>query len=96
MSELRIKDILAEQGKTSKWLATETGVTPATISNINKGVHFPNKDLLFKIAEVLDVDVKELFNSTKSTKEDVSPIFIESGGKYIKVGEIKNNLLNEG
>lgn len=91
MSELRIKDLLAELGKTSKWLASETGVTPATISNINKGVHFPNKDLLFKIAEVLDVDIKDLFHSTKSNEENSRPIFIEENGKYIKIGEIKSN-----
>ena len=89
MNELRIKEILSQKGLTSKHLAEQTGVTPATISNINKGVHFPNKDLLFKIAEVLEVDIKDLFNSTKDQEEKGRSIFIEENGKYIKIGELK-------
>ena len=86
MSALRLKEILSEKGLSSKYLAEQTNVTPATISNINKGVHFPTKDLLFKIAEVLEVDVKDLFYSTKDTAG--KPIFIQEDGKYVKIGEL--------
>lgn len=90
MSILRLKDILAEKGISSKYLSEKVGVTPATISNINNGNHFPKQDLLLKLAEVLQVDVKDLFHSTKTKPQE--PIYIEKDGKYIKIGELKPDL----
>jgi transcriptional regulator with XRE-family HTH domain len=69
MSVLRLKEILKEKEMSGKGLAEIVGVTQATISNISNGNHFPKPDLLLKIAETLDVDVKDLFNSTKTDKE---------------------------
>ncbi len=68
MGILRLKEILKEKGITGKDLAKKVGVTQATISNINNDVHFPTSDLLLKIAETLNIDVKDLFHSTKETK----------------------------
>jgi transcriptional regulator with XRE-family HTH domain len=97
MELLKIKELLKEKGMTSKDLAEKLDVTPATVSNINNGNHFPKPDLLLKIAEVLDVDIKELFLSTKdSTGKGKEPIYIEKGGKYINIGEIRLNGINEG
>lgn len=93
MSLLRIKELLAEKNISSKNLSERVGVTPATISNINNGNHFPKEDLLLKIAKELDVDVKDLFLSTKET--NTRPIFIEEKGNYIKVGEIRLDKIKE-
>ncbi len=68
MGILRLKEILKEKGITGKDLAKKVGVTQATISNINNDVHFPTSDLLLKIADYLNIDVKDLFISTKETK----------------------------
>lgn len=87
MSTLRLKELLAEKGYSSKYLAEKVEVTPATISNINNGNHFPKEELLIKIAEVLGVEVRDLFKT--NTKLSGSPIYIEKDGKYIKVGELK-------
>ncbi len=65
MSILRLKEILKEKSITGKDLAQKVGVTQATISNINNGVHFPTADLLLKIAQTLNVDVRDLFYSSK-------------------------------
>ncbi|MGY0427080.1 MAG: helix-turn-helix transcriptional regulator [Polaribacter sp.] len=69
MSVLRLKEVLKEKGISGKGLAETVGVTQATISNISNGNHFPKPDLLLKIAETLDIDIKDLFNSTKIDKE---------------------------
>lgn len=94
MSILRLKEILAEKGISSKTLSEEVGVTPATISNINNGNHFPKEELLVKIAKILDVDVKDLFRSSQESNK--KPIFIEMDGKYVKVGEINLDKINKG
>jgi len=67
---LKLKEILKEKGKTGKELAELVEVTPATISNIINGNHFPKPELLKQIALVLDVDIRELFIPTKEEKQD--------------------------
>ena len=84
---LRLKEILAEKKMTGKELADRVGVTQATISTINSGDTFPRGDLLVKIAEVLDVDVRELFHPTKSV--DKEKIYVIRDGAFVEIGEIK-------
>lgn len=67
MSILRIKEIMTTKGISRDDLASGTGVSPTTISNISSEKNMPTIQLLLKIAEVLDVDVRELFVSTKGT-----------------------------
>lgn len=69
MNILRLKELLKEKGLTGKDLAENVNVTPASISNIVQGNSFPKPDLLLQIAETLDVDVRDLFNRTKTNKE---------------------------
>jgi transcriptional regulator with XRE-family HTH domain len=87
MSILRLKEILIEKGISGKDLAAKVEVTPASISNIVQGNSFPKPDLLIKIAEVLDVDVRELFVPTKETETET--IFSFREGSYIPIGELK-------
>ena len=82
MELLRIKDLLRERGVTSKDLAERLEVTPATVSNINNGNHFPKPELLKKIAEVLNVDIRELFYSTKDS--DLNG-FVEYKGEVFRI-----------
>lgn len=90
MELLRIKELLKEKGITSKDLADKLDVTPATVSNINNGNHFPKPDLLLKIAEVLDVDIRELFVPTKTeTSHNTEVIYIEKDGRFINIGELR-------
>ncbi len=69
MNILRIKELLKEKGSTGKELAETIGITETSLSRIVKGDQQPRFDLLLQIAETLDVDVKDLFNSTKTDKE---------------------------
>ena len=68
MKILRLKEILKEKGITGKELALMVNVTEASVSNLVKGDSFPRKQLLIDIASALDVDLKDLFISTKPQK----------------------------
>jgi transcriptional regulator with XRE-family HTH domain len=87
MEILRLKNLLLEKGVTGKDLAEKVGVSAVTISTITSGNSFPKPELLKKIAEELDVDIRELFHPTKD--EDNEPIYIEKDGRYINIGELR-------
>lgn len=63
----RIKAVLAEQGKTNKWLAETLDKNETTISRWCTNEVQPSMDNLVVIATLLKVDVRELINSTKTT-----------------------------
>lgn len=64
----RLKAVLAEQRKTSKWLAEALNKNETTISRWCTNEVQPSMDNLVAIATLLKVDVRELINSTKNTK----------------------------
>ena len=61
----RLKVVLVEKGKTGKWLAGELGKSNCTISKWCSNSIQPDLQTLDKIAKLLDVDVKDLLNSTE-------------------------------
>ena len=56
----RLKLVLVEQKKTSKWLSEELGVSPSTVSQWCTNSSQPDVASLLKIADLLEVDIKEL------------------------------------
>ena len=56
----RLKLVLVEKKKTSKWLADELGVIPSTVSKWCTNSSQPDLARLLKIAELLEVDIREL------------------------------------
>ena len=61
----RLKVVLVEKRRTAKWLAEELGKDAATISKWNSNSSQPSLETLRKIADLLDVDVRELLTPTK-------------------------------
>lgn len=61
----RLKVVLVEKKRTSRWLATELGKNPSTVSKWCTNVSQPDLQTLNRIAELLDVDIKELINSNR-------------------------------
>lgn len=57
----RIKMVLFEKKKTARWLAGEMGVTPSTISKWCTNSSQPDLATILKIADLLEVDIRELF-----------------------------------
>lgn len=62
----RIKIILLEREKTNIWLAEKIGVSTTAVSKWCTNRNQPTVETLFSIADVLDVDVKELLLSNKN------------------------------
>jgi putative transcriptional regulator len=64
----RLKAVLAEQGKTNKWLAEELNKNETTISRWCTNEVQPSMDNLVSIAKLLEIDVRDLINSTQKNK----------------------------
>lgn len=56
----RIKAVLAEQEKTSKWLAEQVGKTACTVSKWCSNSVQPDLNTLDQIANLLNVNIKDL------------------------------------
>lgn len=67
MAILRLKEIMTLKGISRDELSSRVDVSPTTISNISSEKNLPTIQLLLKIAEALDVDIRELFIPTKGT-----------------------------
>lgn len=61
----RIKVVLVEKKRTGKWLAEQLSKDPATVSRWCSNTMQPPVEVFTKIAELLDVDVRKLFNKSK-------------------------------
>ena len=62
----RIKVILAEKDMTSMDIVKGLSVNKTTVSRWINNKAQPSVETFYKIAELLDVDVKDLFVSTKT------------------------------
>lgn len=66
----RIKVVLVEKKRTSKWLSEQLRKDPATISKWCTNTSQPDLVTLTKVAALLDVDVRQLINKTKGANSD--------------------------
>lgn len=58
----RLKIVLVEQKKTSKWLSEALGVNPSTVSKWCTNSSQPDLETIVKISKLLGVGIEELFN----------------------------------
>ena len=65
----RIKVVLVEKKRTGKWLASELGKSSCTVSKWCSNTAQPDLHTLNQIAMLLEVDVKDLLNSTVNLKQ---------------------------
>ena len=56
----RIKLVLVEKKRTNEWLSEQMGVTPSTVSKWCTNSSQPDLNSLLKIADLLEVDLREL------------------------------------
>jgi len=61
----RIKEVLGEQEITQTWLAKELGKSYNMVNSYVQNRRQPSIEVLFRIAELLDIDVKDLLVSNK-------------------------------
>ena len=58
----RLKIVLVEQKKTSKWLSEALGVNPSTVSKWCTNSSQPDIETLAKISKLLGIGVEDLFD----------------------------------
>lgn len=78
----RIKEVLEEQEKSGYWLAKETEISYNSIHGYIKGRIEPSLTNLFRIAEALKINPRELINS--DALQMANRKIGESGGKPLK------------
>ncbi len=61
----RIKEVLEEKGIKQTWLAEKLGKSYNMVNGYVQNRSQPRLEVLAEIAEILDVDVKDLIVSTK-------------------------------
>ncbi|TGV03789.1 helix-turn-helix domain-containing protein [Flavivirga rizhaonensis] len=61
----RIKEVLKEQGRTQTWLSEKIEKSYVIVTNYCNNNAQPSIEVLRKIANILDVDVRILLHSTK-------------------------------
>jgi transcriptional regulator with XRE-family HTH domain len=62
----RIKVVLAENEQSAKWLAEQLGKDKSTVSRWCTNDMQPTIETFYKIATILDIEVRELFVASKS------------------------------
>ncbi len=65
----RIKVVLVEKKRTSKWLAEALGKDPATISKWCTNTSQPSIETFLEIARLLDVDITDLLVKTEGNRQ---------------------------
>jgi putative transcriptional regulator len=59
----RIKDVLKEKGIKQTWLAEKLGKSFSIVNSYVCNRRQPSLEVLFEIADILQIDVKELIKS---------------------------------
>jgi transcriptional regulator with XRE-family HTH domain len=68
----RMKELRNDRGLSQNELAAKSGISSKYLSRIEVGLHFPSIDTLIKLAEALNVELKDFFefsHKVSSNKE---------------------------
>ena len=64
-----IKEVLENQGRSQRWLADKLGKSYNMVNSYVQNRQQPRIEILYEVAEILSVDVKDLLVSNKIAKE---------------------------
>lgn len=59
----RIKEVLKDKGISQTWLAKQTGKSYNTINEYARNVRQPSLEDLYKIADILNIEAKDLLKA---------------------------------
>lgn len=68
----RIKEVIDEKGIKQTWLSEKLGKSYSQVNGYVQNRNQPRLEVLFQIARLLDVDVKELIVSDSSSAETLA------------------------
>lgn len=83
---LRLKDVIKEKNVTSKQLSELLGISETSISRIINGTQTPKLETLLKIANVLNIDIRELFISNLTSNKQT--IYIKENDTFKEIGTL--------
>ncbi|WP_010665483.1 helix-turn-helix domain-containing protein [Marinilabilia salmonicolor] len=89
----KIKEIAKEKGITLDELAQRLNMHRVSLSRIIGKNSNPTVKSLQKIADVLEVDLIDLFDASESTNREV--IYIKQNGKFLPAGHIEKSKLSK-
>ena len=75
----RLKVVLCEKKRTSKWLAEQMNVNPSTVSKWCTNSSQPDLGSLLKIADLLEVDLRELI--VREYKSYLTTMILSENGR---------------
>lgn len=87
----KIKIIRKNKGMTQEELAIKLNVVRQTISKWEKGFSVPDADMVQKISEILEVDIKQLLG-TETNVEEGGDELVEQLSRINELLSIKNRL----
>jgi repressor LexA len=66
----RIQEILKEQGRSQTWLAEQLGKSYNMVNSYVKNRRQPSLDILYRIADILAIDAKDLLVSSMAQEDE--------------------------
>jgi transcriptional regulator with XRE-family HTH domain/KaiC/GvpD/RAD55 family RecA-like ATPase len=81
----QLKQLRTKQGMNQKELAGMVGVTPSTISQIESNLIYPSLPALFKMAQILTVDVGYFFQKGSAGQK---PSIFAGGGQTVRFPDL--------
>ena len=64
-----IKEVLENQGRSQRWLADKLGKSYNMVNSYVQNRQQPRIEILYEVAELLSVDIKDLLVSNKIAKK---------------------------
>jgi transcriptional regulator with XRE-family HTH domain len=87
----RLRELRTRRGLSQTELAKGVGVTPSTISQVESNLIFPSLPALFKMAEILEVEMAALFETGTAMTERI--VFPAAEGVPILFPDLPRNAL---
>ncbi len=89
---VRLKKLRSKKGISQTELAKRVGVTPSTISQVESNSIYPSLPALFKMAEILSIDISSFFKRSEELSKQV--VFSGSDATAIKFPALPQNTLS--
>jgi transcriptional regulator with XRE-family HTH domain len=88
---MRMKELRTVRKLSQEQLAEKSGISPKYMSRIEMGLHFPSFDIITKLANALQVEIKDFFEfaheakNTKELKEIISNLLKEVDDERLRL-----------
>lgn len=89
---MRLKELRKKRGLSQTELAKLIGVTPSTISQVESNLIYPSLPALFKIAEILSIDISSFFHESADIGNTI--VYTDSDASEIKLSDLPKDSID--